>query len=174
VVERNGKWWCNLGVFAGIDSRWLGLDLGLTLRSTLINEKTRYRLDAASDPANPVYHETSGRGLLFDDALVVPNMYIRLGREDTLYTTFSILRDDYDPAYGSIMTKVVFPFKYASMSVGGYYWQAQAVFIEPALRFMGLEIAVRAGLFVSYPGEELSRVAIRDSAFGSTSISFSW
>jgi hypothetical protein len=176
VVERNGKWWANLGVFMGNDGRWVGVDLGVTLRATVINEKTRYKLDpATSTPASPTYIETDGRGLLFDDAYVVPNFLFRLGREDIPHFTLSIFRQDYDPAYGSIMSKVVFPVSpFFKMSVGGYLWQTQAGFIEPALCVMGVELSVRAGIIINYPTDELERVGIRESVFMAFALSYNW
>lgn len=174
-LGRNGKWWANIGVFAGNDGRWIGIDLGVTLRATVINEKNRYKLDPTSNPASPTYVKTDGRGLLFDEAYLVPNVFLRLGQEAMPHFTFSIFRQDFDPAYGSIMSKVVFPVsQYFKMSVGGYLWQTQAGFIEPAVCFLGIELAVRGGIIINYPDEELERVGIRDSVFGAFSLSYNW
>ncbi len=175
-LGRNGKWWSNIGVFAGNDGKWVGIDLGITLRATVINEKSRYKLDPNSPAApNETYIKTDGRGLLFDDAYLVPNLLLRLGQETLPHFTFSIFRQDFDPAYGSIMSKVVFPVsQYFKMSVGGYLWQTQAGFMEPAVCFLGVELAVRAGIIINYPDEELERVGIKDSVFGAFSLSYNW
>ena len=175
VVERNGKWWSNIGVFAGNDGKWVGIDLGITLRATVINEKTRYKLDPASNPSSPTYVATDGRGLLFDDAYVVPNFLFRLGREDIPHFTLSVFRQDYDPAYGSVMSKVVFPVSpFFKMAVGGYLWQTQAGFIEPALCLLGVELSARAGIIINYPEEELERVGIKESVFLAFALSYNW
>jgi hypothetical protein len=51
-----------IDAFAGNDGKWIGIDLGITLRFTIINEDSRYKLDPNSNPSNPTYIKTAGRG----------------------------------------------------------------------------------------------------------------
>jgi hypothetical protein len=174
-ISRKGKWWGIIGAFVGNDGKWIGIDLGITLRFTIINEDSRYKLDPNSNPSNPTYVKTDGRGLLFDDSYVVPNLFLRMGMERLPHFTFSIFRDNFDPAYGSIMSKVIFPVgQYFKIAVGGYLWQTQSGFIEPALCLFGFELSLRGGVIINYPEDELERVGIKESIFWSATLSYKW
>lgn len=174
-IARKGKWWGIIGAFVGNDGKWIGVDLGISLRFTIINEDTRYKLDPASNPSNPTYVKTDGRGLLFDDSYVVPNLFLRFGIEQLPHFTFSIFRDDFDPAYGCIMSKIVFPLsQYFKIAAGGYLWQTQAAFLEPTVSLFGIALSVRAGIIINFPEEELDRVGIKESVITAFSLSYNW
>lgn len=173
--EQHGKWRYNLGFFIGTDMKWWNFDIGLTYAVTFIKEKDREKLDPDSDPNNPTYIETEGRGIMADKSKIVPNFFIRLGLENSPHFTFSIFREDYDPEYGALMAKIIFPIgSYLRFNMGGYLWQTQAAFIEPVISYKGVSLGFRTGLIINYHDDDLQKVGIQDSLFYSCSLSYEW
>lgn len=173
--ELNGKIWANIGVFVGLDKKWIELDIGVTLITTIVEEKKREKLDPNSDPENPTYIKTEGRGLLFDEGKVRLNALFRLGQEKKPHMTISAYRHNYDPVYGAVMGKVCIPlFSFIQFNIGGHLWQTQSIFIEPLLIVKGVALGVMAGVILNYQEKELERVGLEDSIFYSCSISYMW
>ncbi len=173
--DRNVKWWYYIGFFFGVDKRWYGLDLGLTIKTTIITEKRRKRLAPDSDPQNPGYIETDGRGEMFDDSGLVLNGLLRLGIEDKPHFTLSAFRANYDPLFGALQGKISFPMnRYFSINIGGYLWQTQAPFVEPVFTIKGVSMGYKAGVIINYHDEELEKANIKDSLFHSISLAYEW
>jgi len=174
-MDQIQEYFFDIGIFAGIDKKWYAVDLGFTFRVKAINEKVRDKLDPASDPANPTYIEVEGRGVLFEDSSFLPNFFFRLGIEKNPHLTFGIFRENYDPQYGIIQSKIVFPVSsYFTMKLGGYMYKTQSLFLEPLFSFKGFSLGLKAGIIINYNDDELTRVAIADSLFYSASISYEW
>jgi hypothetical protein len=164
------RWWFNPGFFVGADKKWIAVDLGLTMKSTIIVEKTRQRLDI-----NGVYQPVKGRGAMFENSEWLMNFYFRLGPEDKPHFVLSVYRDDYDPVYGVFQSKMCFPLgAYFNINVGGYLYKTQSVFLEPGVRFFGVELSVKAGMIINYHDKAIARTSIKDSIYGACQLSYVW
>jgi len=174
--DRTKRIWVNIGFFAGLDYKWFGIDLGLTLKTETYYESYREKYTSSATPDNNATQKVDGRGWVWDnDSSVVPNLYIRLFPENTFHYTIEILRGAYDPQYGMIVSTLHLPAsKYFTMKVGGYHYKSNAVFIEPTFKFKGFDLSVRTGAIISYDSDYLSRVGIEDSLFGAATLSYRW
>lgn len=169
--DRAARYWLNLGVFVGIDKKWFGFDFGLTYSMSAFYEKERdYREEDSSIGV------AEGRGWTWDDdATLYPNLHIRLGEENGMHFVFNILREDYDPIYGIIQTKIVIPIsQYFKLSVGGYMYQTDAFFIQPEVTVGSFSLSAKVGTIFNYQDEDIEKVGVQDSLFGSLSIAFEW
>jgi hypothetical protein len=165
--EAAGHSWINIGFFAGIDKKWIAFDLGLTLSVSMYDEKTREYKDGTT---------REGRGYTYDDdKTIYPNLHIRLGREESAHFVFNVLREDYDPIYGVINMYVYFPMSsFFSLSVGGYTYQTDAIFIQPALKFGNFKTALKLGTVINYQDSHLDKVGITDTLFANLSVKYEW
>jgi hypothetical protein len=172
MIER---WWMNTGFFIGADKKWFEIDVGLTVKTTIINEKSREKLDPSSTPSNPTYVKTKGRGAIFDDSSIIGNFYFRLGLESRPHFVFSVYREDYDPVYGIAQVKLCFPIsKYFEVDTGGYVRKTQSIFIEPIVKVAGLELGVKTGLIINYGNDAKMKTGIKDSVYGSIKMAYAW
>jgi hypothetical protein len=172
MIERS---WVNTGFFIGVDKKWFEIDFGLTVKTTIINEKSREKLDPASTPANPIYVQTKGRGAIFDDSSIIGNFYFRLGLENRPHFVFSVYREDYDPVYGVAQVKLCFPIsKYFEFDTGGYVHKTQSIFVEPIVKVAGIELGVETGLIINYGNDAKMKTGIRDCVYGSIKMAYAW
>ncbi|MCP4137690.1 MAG: hypothetical protein GY754_42375 [bacterium] len=186
--EKGRRYGFNFGFFGGIDKKWYGLTGGLTGRVKHYTETNRKRRVIDED-GNPVMVtdpntgslieqtvDIKGRGLVADGEFSIrPNLFLRLGMEDKAHFTFSIFQEDYNPVYGIIQTKLVIPVNsYFTMKVGGYLYETTAIFVEPELNLGDFSISAKAGTFIGYKDDVMSKVDLVDSLFASASISYRW
>lgn len=169
--DRVSRFHLNLGFFIGYDRKWFGFDFGLTYALKAYYENTRVRNTQAGT------EEVSGRGWTWnpDGASLLPNVYLRLGREKSAHFTLEYLRGDYSPEYGDLQLKVTLPVnQYFALKVGGYTSGTDAAFIQPVFKFKGIELATKMGTIINYQDDHLERVGIQDSLFGNISLSYNW
>jgi len=165
-----GRFWLNMGFFAGINKKWYGLDLGLTYVTKAMNEEKREKYLADGGTT-----EVDGRGWTWKDSSVEMNFYARLGLEDSINISFSYLRENYDPIYGKFMTKIHIPvFEYFSLNVGGYLYKTNSIFLEPAFVFDDFSLSLKLGTVINYNDDNITKVGITDSLFGGLSVSYEW
>lgn len=165
-----GRTFLDLGIFMGIDSRWWGSDLGLVLRMDAYDEKERQKYD----PDGNVI-DVKGRGWVWDDMRVRMSFFMRLGQEKSPHFTFSVFRENYDPVYGIVQSRIIIPFHdYFSMGVGAYLWKTNAVFLEPSVHFAGVTLTFKAGTIINYRDKQMERVGITDSFIYGGSVSYEW
>ncbi len=165
-----GRYWLNMGFFAGVNKKWYGLDVGLTYTTKAMYEEKR-------DHANPegVIEEIDGRGWVWEDSGLELNFYARLGLEESINISLSYLRENYDPLYGKLMTKIHIPvFEYFSLNIGGYLYSTNAVFLEPAFVYGDFSLLLKVGTVINYNDDDITRVGIADSLFGGLSVSYEW
>lgn len=168
--DRAARYWLNLGIFAGINQKWFAFDFGLTYSMNAFYEKERdYREEDGSIGV------AEGRGWTWDDGTLYPNLHIRLGEESGMHFVFNILREDYDPIYGIIQTKIVIPIsQYFKLSVGGYMYQTDAFFIQPEITIGSFSLSAKVGTIFNYQDEKIEKVGVQDSLFATMSVSFNW
>jgi hypothetical protein len=164
------RWWFNPGFFIGADKKWYEINLGFTMKSTIINEKTRQHLDASG-----TYVDVKGRGPMFEDSQWLMNFYLRLGPEDKPHMSMSVYREDYDPVYGVFQMKLCFPIgEYFVFNTGGYFYKTQTVFIEPGFKYKGVEVSVKSGMVINYHDKAIERASIKDTLFCELKIAYVW
>ena len=162
--------WLNFGFFGGYHRKWWGADLGITVLVGAYDEK--YRLRYAPDGSTV---EAPGRGILWDDTLVLPNFHLRLGSEKGPHYTFDILRQDYDARYGFIQSKLVFPvYHFFTMKVGAYHYRSDAIFIEPEFNVGGFSFSFKFGTILNYYNKDIKSVGFAESLFYGGSFSYKW
>jgi len=164
------KFWLNFGFFGGYHRKWWGADLGLTVIVGAYDEKYRLRYNTSGDIV-----QTSGRGILWNNATVLPNFHLRLGSEKGPHYTFDILRQDYDARYGFIQSKLVFPVvDFFTMKIGAYHYKTNAIFIEPEFSIWGVSLSLKFGTILNYYDKEVRRVGFSESLFYGGSLSYKW
>ena len=164
------KFWLNFGFFGGYHRKWWGTDLGLTIIVGAYDEKYRRRYNTSG-----VIEQTKGRGILWNNATVLPNFHLRLGSEEGPHYTFDILRQDYDARYGFIQSKLVFPVvDFFTMKVGAYHYKTNAIFIEPEFSLWGVSLSFKFGTILNYYDKNVKRVGFSESLFYGGSLSYKW
>jgi hypothetical protein len=162
----NPEAWVNLGFFVGMDNKWYGIDLGLTINLNPYYEKERLMINGTREPINKWY---------WGDAYIIPNFYFRLGKEDSAHFVFSVLREDYDLKYGAISVYVSLPLhKYFGVDIGGYLYQTDSIFIAPKITIAGFTAKFKVGTILNYQDSVFTKVAIFDSLFGNLALSYEW
>ncbi|MCP4136581.1 MAG: hypothetical protein GY754_36765 [bacterium] len=175
INDRRQKVRFFLGAFVGIDKKWFGIDLGLTFDIEIFYENKREKLTEGSSPGNETYTKVDGRGLVPDKTRFHPNALLRILPADSIHFTIGYMREDFDPLYGHLQTKIAFPIgKYFQLNVGGYIYEKSGVFIEPIAKFKGFSLGFKGGTFINYQDDNLSKVGLGDSLFWQTSLSYQW
>ena len=161
----NPESWLNIGFFAGIDAKWIGIDLGLTVSLNPYYEKEIELIDGSKE---------EGRGWMWGtDTNVYPNFYLRLGKEKRAHFVFNVLREDYDLKYGVINMYVSIPLnKYFILDIGGYLYQTDSLFTALTVKYNKLSAKFKIGSIVNYRDDEFTRVAIFDSVFSTLALSY--
>ena len=162
----NAESWVNLGFFAGLDNKWYGIDLGLTVSLNPYYEKEREMIDGSKEEVNR---------WLWGSAEIIPNFHLRLGQEDSVHFVFNVLREDYDLKYGVINIYVSLPLhKNFGIDIGGYLYQTDSIFIAPKVNIGAFTAKVKMGTILNYQDSTFTKVAIFDSLFGNFSLSYEW
>jgi hypothetical protein len=164
------------GVFVGIDKKWFGIDAGISLYLKGYDEKSREYIDREnSTETNRVFKKVEGRGYVWGDSSVKMNYLLRLGLENNAHFIISAYREDYNPDYGVMQVKLLFPVvSFFQMGVGGYLFNTQSIFIEPAFTFFGVTLGAKAGSIINYHNDYFEKVGIKESIFDSAFISYGW
>ena len=166
-----GNFQLNVSGFAGINENWYAVELGLTVLMQGYNETTRqvYLADGTLGQA-------AGRGWVWgDNSLILPNFYVRLGPTNIPNITFEILREQYDPTYGSVLAYVRIPAsKSFAFDLGGSFYSTYSFFLEPHYSWNGLNLNVRLGTTLNYNDPNFSRVGVFEGFFISSGLSYSW
>ena len=163
----NPESWLNLGFFMGLDNKWYGIDLGLTVSLNPYYEDERVFGDGTTE---------EGRGWLWGSGTTIyPNIQVRLGKSDSAHFVFNVLRDDYDVKYGVINVYLALPLgEYFGLDIGGYLYQTDSIFIAPKVKFKDFTAKVKFGTIINYQDEVFQKVAIFDSLYGNLSLSYEW
>lgn len=170
--DRVSKFWLNIGFFMGYQKKWYGLDFGLTVVLRAYDEKFREKYvdyDAGTT------EQAAGRGLIWDNARIYPNMHLRFGVETSPHFTLDILRGDYDAQYGFVQAKVVIPIiSFFTLKLGGYLANTNAFFLEPTFSVYNVSLGIKVGTVLNYRDDHIERAGIEDSLIYSASIAYHW
>lgn len=169
-VDRAGRFQLTLSGFTGYRDEWWAAEGGLSVFLKGYEEKSRRKYDASGNVV-----EAEGRGWVFDNSLILPNLRLRAGAEDLPHFVLSLFRGHYDPGYGSFQARVVIPFgPGTNLQVGGSLYETASIFVEPTFRVAGFDVGLRAGTILNYNDSAFTRVGIFEGAFLAGSVGCHW
>lgn len=159
--------------FVGIDKSWLGADIGLTGQLNRVYLKNRqYYAENGT-----IINKAANTWVMDNDnaGTVHLNFKLRLGFKDSYNFIFEYYRDNYNPLYGTINSKIEIPVvSFMSLGFGTYVYPSNAVYIEPAFSFLGFKVKATGGMVLNYYDSKLRYTEVADSLFAAGSLTYSW
>lgn len=170
-TERASRFQLTASGFFGYQQPWFESQVGLSVLIKGLYQNTRLKLDALGNQV-----EVAGKGWMPENVVLIPNLSLRLGMLNLPHLLAGIARGNYDPVYGSVWAGVRIPvMKEFNLTVGGTFYQATSVYVEPEIRLENFKLSVKAGSVLNYPTNlENTRVGLQEGLFLSAAAGFAW